>query len=234
MIVFAALVLSAAGCEGAYSVGPARITLTDAGDLSMTNLRAAIGAMLEAGGFDDLGTDYEMIALTRHAAPERTGALRAERLLHEYTYLNERRNLRVIVTDYTDVARGRPSLAYEAPTGPFFEISLYEERLGGFSSAVHSFLAEIWQELKTLDAVVTLATPPTTDTAEYWRVTLSGLFRGILAWPTVFGVTVAVMGGISYGVLKRTPIPISVKRGLIARKVLDSSNARPSAAQLRR
>ncbi len=215
IVVCAALVFATAGCGGGYIVTPARLLVTDAEGISVADLRSDIGPMLEASGFEDLGKDEEMIALVRRSAPnEETGALRASDLLNQYTYLNDRRNLRVEVTDYTDVARRRPRLPYETPAGPFFEIRLYEHRPGGFSSSGKLFLAELREHLGTLGGVVTLAVaPPATDDAEYWRVTLGGFAAGILNWLTAFGVTTVVTGGISYQVLKGAPMRVSAKRG---------------------
>ena len=214
--VCAAVLFTATGCGSSYIVPSARLLLSEAEAVSISDLRSAIGPMLEAEGFDDLGTDDAMIDLERRTAPdEATAALRVFERLHEYTYLNERRSLRVEVSDYTDVARKRPARAYELPAGPFFEIRVYEHRPGGFSSSGHRFLAELQQRLELLDLLVTLKSPPpATDDVEYWRVTLAGFFGGLVTWLIVFGVTVAVTGGASYVVLRSAPISVAAKRGV--------------------
>jgi hypothetical protein len=215
-IAVCAVVFFVAGCESSYIITPARLILSEAENVSISDLPNRMGPMLEAKGFDDLGIDEGMMDLARRTAPdEATAALGVFERLHEYTYLNERRNLRVEVSDYTDAARRRPTGSYVVPVGPFFEIRVYEHRPGGFSASGHRFFAELQENFATLDVLVTLETPSlATDKAEYWRTTLAGLFGGIFIWLTVFGVTVAVTGGISYVALKWAPIPVLVKRGV--------------------
>src|SRR5688572_14337337 len=91
-----ALIAALAGCGVGYSNTPARLVLTDREGISVSDLRNAMGPVLEADGFDDLGRDDEMIALVRGTAPdEETGVRRVADLLHRYTYLSKRRDLRV-------------------------------------------------------------------------------------------------------------------------------------------
>jgi hypothetical protein len=215
IVVCAALVLTAAGCGGVgYRIIPARLVLSDANGLSIQELRSAIGPKLVADGFDDLGIDEEMIELKRRTGVDE-GALAVSELLHTYTYLSRRRHLRVEVVDYTGAARRRPSLPYEAPVGPFFEIRVSEERPGGFSASANLFLAELQEQLETLDGAVTLVTPPPpTDEAEYWRLTLKGYTAWILSWLTAFGITVTITGALSYAALRRAPLRVGAKRGV--------------------
>jgi hypothetical protein len=213
-----ALVLCLGACGHAYVIEPARLVLTPAEELSAAELRGAIGPALVSAGFDDLGIDEEMIDLQRRTAPDaRTAALRADPLLHEYTYFNERRKIRVEIIDYTDVDRPRRQLPYETPSGPFFEIRISEERPGGFSTSGHRFLTDLQRQLATLEAAVILVVPPpATDNATYWRITLSNFVGGAMGWLTVFSVSMALTGTVSYAVLKRIPISITAKRSSFA------------------
>jgi hypothetical protein len=210
-----AMILGIGACGQTYTIAPARLVVIPSEQLSVTELRGAIGPALVRAGFDDLGTDEGMIELKRRTAPdERTAALRTEPLLHEYTYLNKRRKLRVEITDYTDVDRPRSRLSYQTPSGPFFEIRVYEHRPGGFSASAHRFLAELQRQLETLKVAVSLVVPPpATDNTAYWRITLSNFAGGILGWLTVFSLSMAFTGTLSYAVLKRIPISIIAKRG---------------------
>jgi len=162
--------------------------------------------MLGSAGFEDLGTQDEMIALMRQTGGD------VSDLLHEYTYINEPRHLRVLLTDYTDVRTHLHTSAYERPVGPFLEFCIYEERPGGFSSSANQFLADLQERLTSIGTVTLVTPPPPTDNAEYRRVTRGIFVTGILGWLGVFGITVGITGGISYLALRRAPISRGVKR----------------------
>jgi hypothetical protein len=106
-------------------------------------------------------------------------------------------------------------LPYDEPVAPF-EVAIYEERPGGFSSSGNRFLSEFQESLKnSLGTSVTLATPPPkTDDAEYWRITTTNAFVGIINWLAVFGISIAITGAISRSVLKLIPIRANAKRAV--------------------
>jgi hypothetical protein len=162
--------------------------------------------MLGSAGFEDLGTQDEMIALMRQTGGD------VSELLHAYTYINDARHLRVLLTDYTDVSTHLHTSAYQRPVGPFLEFCIYEERPGGFSSSANQFLADLQERLRSIGTVTLVTPPPPTDDEEYRRVTRGIFVTGILGWLGVFGITVGITGGISYIALRRAPISRGAKR----------------------
>jgi hypothetical protein len=213
-IVFCAfLALGTSGCGEGYRIDPARLLLTDTAALPVSELRRAIGPVLQAEGFEDFAQDEEMIALLSQS--DANGEMVA-RLRREYTYLNKRRDLRVVVTDFTDMTSVRPPLAYKEPVRPFFEVAIYEERPGGFSSSGNQFMVKFQETLeRSLGASVILVTPPPkSDNAEYWRITVTNFFAGAFQWIIAFTIALAITGGLSYWILKRMPLGASAKRGI--------------------
>lgn len=216
VIFFCGLGGAFVGCAS-YIIEPGRLLLADVEDVSISEVRAVVGPFLEAEGFADLGLDEEMMRLVGVSAtePESVSSFRAY-LLREYTYLNERRNLRVVVTDYTDPQLERPTFQYSAPEDAFFEIAIYEDRPGGFSRSAHEFFYEFARELsESLPVSFSIATePPETRADEYWIITIAGIFGGALYWLIVFGVSAAIIGSLFFVVLSRIPITVGVKRSL--------------------
>ena len=217
VVVTVTICLGLSGCGVGYRIDPAILLLSDTDGLSLSELRGAAGQFLEGQGFEDFGRDEEMIALLERAqASGATTNSIAARLSSQYTYLNSKRNLRVIITDFTNPIDGQPNFAYSPPVGPFFEISVFEERPGGFSAAGNQFLATLQQDLEqtlAIPAIVAIP-PPETNDAEYWRVTVTNIIGGILNWLLVFGISVATTGALSSAALKRIRIGTNAKRSV--------------------
>ena len=213
IIVCSILAFSISGCGQGYRIDPARLLLTDTAALSVSELRVVVGPVLKAEEFEDFGRHEEMIDLLGQSE---AAAETVARLQHEYTYLNKHRNLRVVITDFTNITSDRPTLGYEEPVGAFFEIAIYEERPGGFSSSGNRFLVKFQKTLEeSLDTTVTLVTPPPKqDNAEYWRITVTNLVAGVFNWLVVFIIALSITGGLSYWVVKRVPLGKVAKRSL--------------------
>lgn len=114
-----------AACGISYSLEPARFLIKDDGNLSMQEITKALGPILDRQGFTDYGVDQKMIDLIEHS-PNRDESFLAS-LRNRYTYLHKARKLRIMLADYSDPSSPRPSLTYETPSGPFFELSIYED-----------------------------------------------------------------------------------------------------------
>src|SRR4029078_5193149 len=174
LIALCTFLLSVSGCGvSGFTVSPARLTVTVANGPSILELRGEIGPMLGSAGFEDLGTQDEMIALIRQTGGD------VSDLLHEYTYINKPLHLRVLLTDYTDVRTHFHPSAYERPVGPFLEFCIYDERPGGFSYSANQFLSALQERLTSIGTVTLVTPPPPTDNAEYRRVTRGIFVTGI-------------------------------------------------------
>ena len=202
------------GCLG-YKVEPGRLLLTDVNDLSVSEIRGAVWAVLEEQGFEDLGLDEEMMQLLGISPTdvETVDSFRAY-LLREYTYLHNSRDLRVEVIDYTDEQLERSTFQYSPPEEPFFEIAVYEFRPGGFSRSGHRFFDELENELRqSLPVALTVVTePPETRVGEYWSITLISLFFGATLWLLTFGASSALFGLVLVFMLSRDPDLVGLKR----------------------
>jgi len=198
-----------------YSIQPGRLLLADVQDLSITEVRAVVWPLLETEGFEDLGLDEEMIELLglSESNAESLDSFRAH-LLREYTYLNERRDLRVVVTDWTDPTIDHRDFQFSAPEGAFFEITIYEQRPGGFSLSGHEFFLELAAELQdSLPVKLMVATaPPETNNGEYWAITLAYLSAGAIFWLIPFGFGSAFVSFLLVILMSRAPERVWLKR----------------------
>jgi len=215
VLLVAVIVASVAGCGESYQIPRAQFVIADTGGTSILRVLDAIKGLLSVEGFDDLGTDDEMIDLLRHSG----GSAQLIALYeHRYTYLNKARKLTVEVTDYTDPLGLVPSVSYAKPAGPFIDITVLEERPGGFSEAGHRFLDSLQTNLQnSLGRPVMLITPPPPDDdAEYRRITRSNTAALLVSWLLVIGVTLAITGPLFVYLLNRIAVPLSVKRSMFA------------------
>src|SRR5258708_38678575 len=85
-------------------------------------------------GFEDLGKYEDMIVLIRqdNAMPPSVKREQLVRLDREYTYLNRRHHLRVVLSNYADGVPPEMSLSYTPTSDHFIELAIYDERPGAF------------------------------------------------------------------------------------------------------
>jgi hypothetical protein len=134
-----------------------------------------------------------MIALLRQGDArqqelEREGFARLER---EYTYLNDKHDLRVVISDYADVPP-EISLDYVPTSSHFIDVEVTDDRPGGFDAYALAFYDRLVAALKgSYGASVRIVElPPPTNAAEYRRITTDNAIGGILL--VVLGVRSAV------------------------------------------
>lgn len=210
--LFCLVSLVVAACGASFSLDPARFVLSDGEGLSREKVLLVVSPFLARHGFEDLGIDQEMIDLVERS-PVKDESHLAD-LRNRLTYLNRDKNLRVMVTDYSDPSRRRPMLAYQAPAGPFFELSVYEERPGGFSPDGHRFVSALHEELRHALTTTMVTPPPATDQSVYWRTTaINGLGLAV-QWALAFSIAVAATGTMTLYVLRRLPLRRTTKQGL--------------------
>jgi hypothetical protein len=88
---------------------PARLNIVDVAPESFADAATTVHDFLAREGFEDLGKYEAMIALIRqdNAMPPSVKREQLVRLDREYTYLNRRHHLRVVLSNYTNgVATG--------------------------------------------------------------------------------------------------------------------------------
>jgi len=200
-----------------YVLEPAQILIVSE-NIQMQQFNFVVSDLMKISEFEDLGRDDEMIDLLRFS--ESKSGLNGlnnssiERLQNEYTYLNRKRGLTVVISDFRDTRRDRQSSKYAMPSGPYLEISIYESRPGGFSAFGQQFVSGFKSELVARfgDAVIQVTPTPPTNDAEYWRVTTINMVAGAIGWSIAFGVGLLITSPISFYALRKLPVRTGVKR----------------------
>ena len=176
-VVLVALIAAAlAGCGEGYRVDPASLNIVGITDESKDQLLILVSRFLKHEGFEDLGKYEQMIALIQqdHAMPATVREEELAGLNRERTFLSDPKRLRVVWADYSHAQPTELSLLrYKPSSDHFIELSVYEERPGGFSPEGIQFYSRFLSVLQEqFGAEVVVANkPPPTDEAEYQRVT---------------------------------------------------------------
>lgn len=214
----AALVLvmcALAGCGEGYVIVPAILNVTGITDQSKGPLLSDVTGLLRHESFEDLGRYDEMISLQKQMdTPEDVKARELARLYRERTYLKDSSHLRVIWSDYSNEAEDKSDLRYTPPDSRFIELSIYEERPGGFSAAGQQFYDRFFTALQQRygTAVVVAKTPPVANEAEYRRITRKNAIFGAIDLFIAVLLPLAVTGPLSNLILRKRVVSRWVKR----------------------
>jgi hypothetical protein len=204
------------GCGEGYEVVPARLNIVDISDETFAAVATSVHDVLTGQGFEDLGKYEDMIALIQgdNAMPEKAKRMELDRLEREYTYLNRRHHLRVVLSNYMDGVPPEISLKYRPPSDHFVELDVFDERPGGFGQYGLSFYDRLLSALKQKygSAVRVVAAPPPTDDAEYRRITTKNTIASILGWCVALTVPLLISGSLSVFVLRRLKVSTFVRR----------------------
>lgn len=206
-----------AGCGEGYRVDPAILNVNVVTEESKAKLLDMVSRSLKTEGFEDLGRYDAMISLIRQNGAMSPTAKDKElvRLSRERTFLNDTHHLRVVWADY---ASGPPTKAsdfgYKPSSDHFVELSIYDERPGGFSPDGIRFYNRVFSDLQQAfgTAVVVVKTPPPTDEAEYQRITRSNTESAIAGWLIAASAALLFTGSLSVFLLRRLKLPIAVQR----------------------
>jgi len=217
-LIAIALLLPAllAGCGEGYRLVPARLEIDGVTPKSFPEAATTLHGLLVGEGFDDLGKYDEMIALIRQGNSMPPSVKREElaRLEREYTYLDGRHHLRVVLTNYTDGVPTELSLGYAPISNHFVEVAIYDERPGGFGPYGLAFYRRFASVLKQRygASVHTVQTPPPTDNREYRRITAKNTRAAILAWSLALALPLLATGAVSRHILRKLEISAHLKR----------------------
>lgn len=217
-IVVVLCVAALGACGEGYEIKPAILNITGT-ENSKEQLLAVVTSALKSEGFEDFGRYDEMIALIRQnpAMSPKIKDAELARLNRERNYLNDSRHLRVVWADFTALEPSElADLRYRAPSGPFVEIRIYDERPGGFGVDGLTFYGEFLSALrgKYGAAVVVAKEPPPTNDAEYRRITTNNTIAGILGWCVALLATLLITGLLSVYLLKKLIISNRARRVL--------------------
>lgn len=205
-----------AGCGEGYRIAPARLNIVDVAPESFPGAATTVHDFLLKEGFEDLGKYEEMIALIHqdNAMPPKVKREQLVRLEREYTYLNRRRHLRVVLSNYADGVPPEISLGYTPASGRFIELAIYDERPGGFGSYGLAFYGRLMSALKQRYGVSLreIQSPPPTNEREYRRITVENTIASIVAWSLAFGLPFLITGSVSRYLLQKLRVPASLKR----------------------
>lgn len=188
---------------------PGRIALRVDENDSRDQVFDYLSRLFESEGFEDLGRYDEMIeSISRQSLPVDLKEKQLARLRREYTYLNDERGFRVVVTDYSATDLTSVELPYGDPFDAFLEIAIYEWRPGGFSPGGHTFFRAVSERLRTTYAneFVVVAEPPATNESEYRRITAINVVSSILAWGVALALSLALIGSLTYFLIGRLRI----------------------------
>jgi len=204
------------GCGEGYEVKPAILNITATED-SKKQLLAVVTSALKSEGFEDLGRYDEMIALIRQnpAMPPKMKDAELARLNRERNYLDDSRHLRVVWADFTALEPSElADLRYAAPSGPFVEISVYDDRPGGFGVDGLKFYSGFLSALRDKygAAVIVAREPPPNNPAEYRRITTNNTIAGILRWCFALLIALLFTGLLSVYLLKKLRISNGSRR----------------------
>ena len=216
-IAIASLLLTTlAACAEGYRLVPARLNIGNVASKSFPLAATIVHDLLASEGFDDLGKAEETIALIRrdNAMPSSARRELLVRLEREYTYLNRRHDLRVVLSDYTDGIPAGLSLGYTPTSDHFVELAIYDERPGGFGTYGLSFYRRLVSALTQRygASLHEIARPPPTDEREYRRITAQNTIAALVAWSLALVVPFLITGSLSRRILRRLEISATLKR----------------------
>lgn len=217
LIAIAPLLLTIlTGCGEGYRLVPARLNIEDVAPKSYPAVEATVHHLLVSKGFEDLGKHEEMIALIQQNNAMSPSVKREElaRLQREYTYLDRRHHLRVVLTDYSGGVPTELSLGYAPLTGHFVELAIHDERPGGFGAYGLAFYRRFVSALKQRygGSLRQIQRPPPTDEKEYRRITAENTTASIIAWSLALALPFLVTGSVSWLALRKLEIPATPKR----------------------
>jgi len=176
--------------------------------------------LLAKEGFEDLGKDTEMIALIQqaNAMPDNVSREQLARLDREYTYLNRRHNLRVVLSNYTNGVPPELSLGYRPTSDHFVELVIHDERPGGFGPYGLAFYKRLLSALKQRygGLLREIQSPPPTDEAEYRRITTKNAIAGNIGWSLALVLPLLITGSLSRYVLQKLKVSRNLKRLIFA------------------
>ena len=209
------------GCGEGYRVEPARLNILCNSDaFTEQQVFEFVFQLLRKENFEYLGRYDQMIALIQHSDsfPAKARETELARLNRERTFLDDSHHLRIVWTDYTDIAPADAArLSYKPASTPSIEIDIYEERPGGFSAAglrfYRNFLSDLTKSAYGASVFV-VSEPPPTDESEYRRITIIN-DCSIVVWAAIACLlTLSLTGASSKFVLKRLRVPLILKRGV--------------------
>jgi hypothetical protein len=215
LVAITLLLAMLAGCGEGYPVDPAQLNLDGNSD-SLSGARSMLHDFLVRDGFEDLGKYEDMIGLLRQDTGMAASAKRElqDRLDREYTYLNERRHLRVVVTSYLDGVPSDVRLNYTPISNNFIELDIFDERPGGFSADGLDFYGRLVSALRQRygAAIHEMHGPPPTNEAEFRRVSRTNAIANALAWTLVLAITFLGTGSLTYYMLRKLRLSALSKR----------------------
>ena len=225
---FAFVVLTLAalgGCGEGYRLEPAILNINGITDASKGQLLTVVSRFLKQDGFEDLGRDDATISLMQrgpmreHAKAQLIAPLIAW-LNRERTFLNRTSHLRIVWADYSngELPTGALSLRYTPSATNFIEISIYEERPGGFSPNGQQFYGRFLSALREQygTSVLVVKQPPPTDAAEYWRITVVNTITTVVWASIALCIPLLLTGSLSVYLLRRLPFSDVARRIIFA------------------
>lgn len=207
-ILLASTVVFLAACGG-YSVPHSKIDVV-LSDITRGEVAIrSISDFLEIRGFQNHGVDNEMIALLRHRWPHETARDREfndahiQLLLRKLRYTKESADLIIDVIDYSDIEIREQNVHDNRRSMPFIEITIHNDRPGGFSESAREFHASVGDYLRrsNLGDIRVAANPPKDDWVEYFYITIVGFISGLALWLVVLLIPLVVIAVV----VRRTP-----------------------------
>jgi hypothetical protein len=143
------------GCGEGYVVNPARFNVNVTAGRSEDQILTVVSGFLGSEGFEYLGKYQEMISLSEQGSmPAKVKQEELARLNRERTFLNRPRQFRIVLSDYSNGDYSELEIKYKPPFDHFVEISVYEDRPGGFSSDGFLFYHRLLPALKSNSAAM--------------------------------------------------------------------------------
>jgi hypothetical protein len=215
-IVAALLLAMLSGCGIGYQVVPARLAIVDVPRENYAALAGTVHDFLIREGFEEFGKAEETIALIRSdtTTPDKMKREELARLEREWTYLNQRHDLRVVLSDYVDGVPSEISFNFTPPSDHFVELEISDERPGGFGPYGLAFYGRFLAALQNRygASVRVVSPPPPTNEAEYRRITRHNDITSAFWLAFAFALPFLITGFISYHLLKKARIPKLLKR----------------------
>jgi hypothetical protein len=220
LIAMALFLTILGGCGEGYELVPARLNIVDVSPEFFPQAGTTVHDFLVGEGFEDLGKYESMIALIRqdNAMPQDVKREELARLEREQTYLSRSHGLRVVLTNFTDGVPSEITLRYTRITDHFIELTIYDERPGGFGPYGLTFYDRLVSVLKQRygASVCVVQFPPPADEAEYRRITSENTVAGIVAWSLAFGLPFLITGSLSRYLLRKFKVSTNLKRIVFA------------------
>lgn len=212
------LLTTLASCGEGYRIVPARLNILGVTPESFTDAATTLRDILVREGFEDLGKYKDMIALVNqdNAMPPSVKRQQLVRLDREYTYLNERHHLRVVLSNYADGVPPEIRLDYARISDHFIELAVYDERPGGVGQYGLGFYDRLVAALKQKygASVRVVESPPPTNEGEYRRITTENTIAAIIAWFMAFALPLLVTGSLSRYLLQKLSISTGLTRAI--------------------